>query len=381
MADQGEKTGRQASFAGSRGDASKPEAPLPAEPGITFREAWRTEGLGPRLKALIGWLMGTRLVRSFQHYAVKRGPILASGLAYQALFALFAGLWFLFSVAGLVLAGNAELRGSLVDAVSGAVPGLIGTDPDALINPDDLLGASTTLNLLGIIALLGVLFTTLGFLNSARDGIRDMFDLPQVQANPVLLRVKDLGFLIGFLVVVLLSTALSVIGTTATGFTLGLVGVDEDSVAGNIVGRLVTFVVIAGIDTFIVGAMMRMLAQVAIPWGQLRGGALIGGVGAAVLTVAFQLGVIGGASSNPLLASFVAILGLLVFFNFLCQVLLVASSWTATTLSDQGVVVDEAVEAARLEAARRLVAEHDGPVVEGGFLGRLFRRRPKARVD
>ena len=56
------------------------------------------------------------------------------------------------------------------------------------------------------------------------------------------------------------------------------------------------------------------------------GGALLGGIG---LTVLQQLSglFVSGASSNPLLASFAALIALLLWLNLSAQVILLASTW------------------------------------------------------
>jgi membrane protein len=286
------------------------------------------------VQQLTARILKLRPVRTFQGYSSARGPILASGLAYSALFSVFAGIWVLFSVAGLLLAGNTVLQNQLIAGLSDSIPGLISSSgTSGAIKPADLL-KTQTFSWTGIIALVGGLVTALGFLGSARDGIRAMFDLPSATGNFALVKLKDLAFLIGFAATIVVSTALSVVGTAATGFVLGLVGIAHDSVAGNVAGRAVSLALVIVIDSVVVGTMLRLLAKIRIPWRYLRGGALVGGVGAAVLTVAFQLGVVGGASKNPLLGSFVVIIGLLVFFNFLCQVLLIAAKWVATRLAD-----------------------------------------------
>jgi membrane protein len=292
------------------------------------------------VKQLIARALKLRVVRAFQHYALKRGPILSSGMAYSALFSVFAGIAALFSIAGAVLADDIVLRTRLIDAVAGVIPGLISQNgSEGAIDPDDLLSSSVAFNVTGVIALVGLLFTALGFLASARDAVREVFDLPPAPGNFLFMKLTDLVFLIGFLVLIVISTTLSVVGTGATSFVLDLIGIGSDSLVGAIVGRLVSLVLVVALDAVAVAGILRILARIRIPFRELAQGALLGGVGIAVLTVLFQLGILGGASSNPLLASFVVILGLLIFFNFICQALLISAAWTATVLGDKDIPV------------------------------------------
>jgi membrane protein len=312
-----------------------------------------------RITDLIAQAQRLKPVRVFQYYAGKRGPILSGGLAYSALFAIFAGVALLFSVAGLVLAGDDVLRGRLVDALASAVPGLVDSgDGSGAIDPEDLLGSTATFNVAGLIALAGLLVTALGFLGSARDAIRDMFDLPIAAGNFALMKLKDLAFLLGFLVTFVVSTALSVAGAAATETVLGLLGIDDGSPAGYVLGRGISLVLVAAIDAVVVAMFVRVLAGIRVPVRRLVPGALIGGSGIAVLTLLFQLGII-RSTSNPLVASFVVILGLLVFFNLICQVLLVSAAWTAMTLRDQGISVNApGVRRMRRTARPRISGPH-----------------------
>ena len=135
----------------------------------------------------IAWIQRLKAVRVFVRYGQDRGPILASGMAYQALFAVFAGLWVGFSIAGLVVSGDTALQDAIFDALDQAVPGLIkdGSSGNGAIDPA-ILTEGAPFTLAGILAFVGLLFTALGWLAAARDSIRTLFDLLLVAANLVL---------------------------------------------------------------------------------------------------------------------------------------------------------------------------------------------------
>jgi hypothetical protein len=102
---------------------------------------------------------------------------------------------------------------------------------------------------------------------------------------------------------------------------------------------------------------------------------MLGAVGLGVLKVAGSA-LLGGATRNPLIASFAVLAGLLIFFNFACQVILIAASWIAVGLEDAGIVVDPRVAAQRLANARELVAANEPePESEPNWLSRVLRRR------
>lgn len=327
-----------------------------------------------RITALIAWVQKQRLVRVFVNYTEKRGPILASGLAYQGLFAGFAALWVSFSIAGIVLAGDVVLRQSLIDALSDVVPGLIGTDGDGAIDPEVLLSAGG-FTFAAVIALVGLLVTALGWLDSARSSVRTIFDLPNPKTNFLLLKVTDLLVGLVFGVALLVFVALSVGATQASGWLLDLVGL-RDSDFAIVVGRVLTAALMFLLGSVILFALYRFLAGIPIPFSRLRAGVLIGAGG----LTALQLGgtaLIGGASNNPLIAPFAVIAGLLIILNFGCQVILIGASWIAVDVADRGILLDPEAKARALEEAQEEAIEEDKARNPRG-LRRLFHRRRRA---
>jgi membrane protein len=288
-----------------------------------------------RFGPLVGWVRKLFVVRVLLYYSNAQGALLASGLAFQAIFAVFAAVWVGFSIIGLVVAGDAHLQRPLVDFLADTVPGLIKSSTGAgAIDPKMLLSAGT-FTLSGIIALIGVLVTAVGWLASARTAIRIIFGVPQSKTNFFLLKLRDLGVALGFSVALIVSAALSVAGSAATGFGLDLLGMSPHSLAGNIAGKSVTIALSFLLDAVILGALFRVLSGVRIPWRRLFGGVVVGAIALGALKV---LGgsLLGVSKNNPLLASFAVILGLLIFFNFVCQVILLSASWVSVAVDDRG---------------------------------------------
>lgn len=334
------------------------------------------------IPALIARVMKLKPVRVFQHYAASGGPLMASGLANQGLFATFAGLWVGFSIIGLVIAGDPGLRSSLIDTISDALPGLISTGgTDGAIDPDLLLKANI-LNWTGALALVGLLFTAIGFLASARESVRRIFTVAPSTTNFLLLKLKDLGLAVGFGAALILSTVVSAVSTAALSWVLAVTGIGAESTVGTIGGRILGLLIALAIDTAVLTALYRVLAGIPIPLRRLVGGALIGGVALGALKLLGGL-LLGGASNNPLIASFAIIAGLLIFLNLVCQVILVSAAWISVGMDDAGIAADPvAAEKARLEQERiaeleRLAAQAERP----RGLARLFRRRSRDAAD
>jgi membrane protein len=327
---------------------------------------------------LIERITALKPVRVVMHYGQSRGPILASGLAFQAIFAVFGGLWVGFSIAGLVLVTNIGLRTALIDVLAQTIPGLIATDgtdgTDGIIDPETLLSAGS-FGWQGAIALVILLFAALNWLASARGATRSIFSLPTSETNFLLLKARDLGLALGFGTLLLVSAALSVVGTLALDAVLQWVGI-RDTTLSTVLGRTVTLAIMFLLDAFVLGMLYRVLAGVKIPLHHLRQGAIIGALALGALKV---LGgnLLGGASNNPLLLGFAVLLGLLIWFNFACQAILISSAWIAVGVSDEGIVLDEKVAAERLEQARVLVAAHEPEPDAAGrpWWQRVFGRR------
>ncbi|HEU0205209.1 MAG TPA: YihY/virulence factor BrkB family protein [Pseudolysinimonas sp.] len=304
------------------------------------------------------WVQSLKPVRVALHYSRLRGPILASGLAFQGLFAVFAGLWVAFSIAGLVISDNVAAQNAIVTALNNAIPGLIDTgDGSGAIKVRTLLSAGA-FGWTGAIALIGLLYSALGWLGSARDAVRTMFELPSPAANFAVLKVRDLALGVGLGIVVMVSAVLSVAGTSATGFLLGLAGITTQTVIATVLSRIVTLGVMFVLDTVVIAAFYRLLAAIRIPRRRLWAGALLGAIGLGLLKT-LGSALLGAATNNPLIASFAVLAGLLLFFNLVCQVILIAASWIATGVEDAGIVVDPRVAAQRLANARELLAAHD----------------------
>ena len=79
--------------------------------------------------------------------------------------------------------------------------------------------------------------------------------------------------------------------------------------------------------------LFRVLSGVRASGRQLLVGSVLGGVGLIVLQQLSSL-FVGGAASNPLLASFASLIALLLWFNLSAQVILIASSYIIVSVRE-----------------------------------------------
>lgn len=280
---------------------------------------------------LVQWLQGTRPVRVVMHFTSHGGIVMAGGMAYSALFSGFAAIWVFFSVVAFVFARSPELMDSLITTVSGTVPGLIGED--GVIEPDQLTSVGV-FGWTGAIALVGALWTAIGWIANTRTAIRTIFGVPTAtQRNFVLDKVIDLAFVLAIAVGMIASVAVSIASTGLLDWLLGLIQIESSVVSFFLWlgGLVVTFLV----NVLIVACILSVLSGLRIPRRILVGTSALGALGLVILT---QLGslLIGGATRNPFLASFAVLIGVLLFANFVCMLLLISASWAKVWMDDAG---------------------------------------------
>ncbi|WP_166879605.1 MULTISPECIES: YihY/virulence factor BrkB family protein [unclassified Salinibacterium] len=306
-------------------------------------------GLRARVTETVATGRTSRPVRVVQRYLDRRGSLLAAGMSYQALFAVFAGIWVGFSVAGLFLAGHPALSDALFTFLNTSVPGLIDTGAGGIIDPDQLLEAQT-LGWTGIVALVSLLITALAWLAYARTSVRAIFEVPLPTTPYLLLKLKDFGLTVAYGLAVLVSAALSVVSTSALEGMFGLLGLTDSPVAvatTRSVGLTLMFV----LDTVVLATLYRVLSGLRIPLPRLVAGSMLAAAGLGLLKV-LGTALLGGATRNPLLASFAVVIGLLIWFNLVCHVILIGAAWIAVGMADRGLAPDPRLAAAEEERRR-----------------------------
>lgn len=276
------------------------------------------------------WVQRLRPWRTFSHFTDVGGSVLSGGMSYQALFAVFAGLWVGFGIFGIVLQGRPELLDSLVTQINTFVPGLLGENGDDGAVELGLLLQARVLSWTSLAAGASLLWVALNWFTGTRRSIRIIFGLEVKQyRNPVLLKLRDFVLAIGFFAAILVSAALTVLSSNLTDLVFSWIGADPDNWFLGWLGSLVRYGAMLVFDILVLIAMHRFLAEVRVPRWKLLSGCVLGGL--ALLGLKVLGGVLlGGASSNPVLASFAVFVGLLLWFNFICRTLLLTSAWIAT---------------------------------------------------
>lgn len=289
------------------------------------------------MKALLARLQATHGWRAWQHYGRHRGNVLAGGVAYFGLFSVFSALAVGFTVLGLVVGRDSSLQTSVLAEVDTQLPGLLDIGPDGgPLDPADLF-SDDVLSVAGLIAFVLALLSGLGWLDAVREGIRAVFGLATDQRNVVVKKVRDVGVLATLGLAILASAVLSVTVNAAAGALLESVGL-EGGLLGRGLLRALGVLAVLAVDTAIFMILFRLLSGLAVPWRDLRSGALFGAVGLGLLKLFGGLLLGGAGGSNPLLATAGVIIGLLVWMNLVSRLMLVAAAWAATHAAKVGSV-------------------------------------------
>lgn len=286
-------------------------------------------GVVARVKHLAEWAKHTRIARALARYSAARGALLAGGITYVALFSVFAALAIGYTVFMWVLGGNEELRESVIDAIDQALPGILdtsaaGEDSNGMVSPDQLV-VDSAINLTSVIAALVLLWSAMSVMNAIKISVRAMFGITPPKENIVVAKLRDLAGFIVLAFAVLLTAALGIAVGAAGQWVMDLIGVTGGFSAWML--RVLGFLLAAAVDIGVVALLLRALAGARAPRRDLLLGALLGGIAAAVLR---QLGTsVVGAVDDPLLASFAALVTLLLWINILARILLIVAAFTA----------------------------------------------------
>jgi membrane protein len=278
-----------------------------------------------RAKALVAWWKASRPGRALAWYNARHGALLCGGMAYAALFSLFAALAIGWTVFMAVLGSRTELQEAVLEQIDTWLPGLVGTEETAVLSPDDLV-LDNAVTVTSVVALVVLVFSAIAFMAALRTSVQSMFDVPPTAQNPVVAKARELGGFVLLGVGVLLSAAASVV-VSGLGATLAdLLG---GSTVLTVVVRVLGLAIGLAVDTVVVALVVVLVGGVRPARRDLLVGSL---VAAAVVGALRYLGtsiVVGSASRNALLASFAVIVTLLVLVNFVARVLLMVCAWMA----------------------------------------------------
>lgn len=288
-------------------------------------------------------------VRVWRHFLIANGFLLAAGVSYQALFAIFAAVYVAFALAGLWLGGSEQAIQNLIDLINQYVPGLI--DKDGPITPDAVAEIATNsaslFGITGAIALVTLIWTAIGWVTFSRRAVREIFVLPPDRRPYLLLKSGDLLAAALFGILLLIGGGLGAVGTWALDIVFSLFGLDTGSVWFSIGVRTATLLISFAINAAALAALYRFLTGTSLRWRTIWPGALLAGAAVTVL----QLGagwLLSYTPTNALLATFAIFVGLLLWFRLIGIIMLVGAAWIAISARDENIPLLEKTEAEQL---------------------------------
>jgi len=269
----------------------------------------------------------TRLFGAWKRYSDSRGNVLAGGVGYFAFFSIFPAVLLAFTIFGLVLRDQPQLLEEAKNAVNELLPGFVRSqdNPRGVIDVSAPTGAALTIS--GVLSAAGLVYAGVGWLGAMRDAIRAIFGAAGSLGNAVVVKLRDLGVMVGLGVGIVVSGVAGAVTGALSAWAASLVGLEGQGWVVTSTGVVVSVV----LDAALVAVLLRLEAGVDVPWPVLRNASLVGGVGLTALKKFGSL-LLSGTLHNPLYASFALVAGLLLWLNLMSRVILVAAAWAANDL-------------------------------------------------
>jgi membrane protein len=272
------------------------------------------------------------LVQAGQSYTTHHGDHYAAAITFFSVLSLVPLLMIAFAAAGFVLAGNPELLGKLQDQIQAAAPAGLGPTLNQVI--DEAIASRSGV---GIVGLLGALYSGLGWMGNLREALTAQWKSPQGKSpqgeqppEPEgFLRTKmfDLLALLGLGVALMVSFALTAAGTAFADVVLNVLGL------GQVVGARLVLTVLA-LAASVAGMWLVFLWVIArlprepVPLRSAMRAALVGAVGFEILKQAFAI-YLDSVTNSPTGRLFGPVIGLMVFAYFASRFLLFLTAWAA----------------------------------------------------
>ncbi len=357
-----------------------------------LRERWEASRLRERLDQpierateLTQRTIGSFPVRVWRRFLRRNGFLLAASISYQSLFALFATLYSAFAVVGLWLGGSQDAIDGLIRVVNSYIPGFIGESGP--VDADDVASiardSGSLLAVTGSIALAVAVWTAIGFVTFTRRAVRGIFGLPFDTRSFVLLKIGDLVAAILFGAALVLGAALGLVAGGIVSQVLTWLQIDVPSSAADLVSRIGSVLVSIALNSAALTLLIRFLTGTSLPWRSIIPGATAGGGALALLQLGFGFLAV-YSPSNPLLATFSVVIGLLLWLRLAGIVMLVAASWIAVAATDADIPLATLSDAERRDAeqrALRVVAEAGVREARSALAAARWWERPGARRD
>jgi membrane protein len=338
-------------------------------------------GTVDKLRARYPWL--DHLIRAATRYTDKHGDHYAAAITFFSILALVPLLMVAFAAAGFVLANNQALLSEIQNSITAAVPPGLGDLLNSVIEQ-----AIAQRNAVGIIGLLGALFSGLGWMSNLREALSEQWDQRGEPPSIVRRYGSDLLAMVGLGLAFGLSFAITAVGTGLSTTILEFLGLAGQSWA-QFLFFLAGLVVTLAANWLVFLWVIARLPREPVTLRSAVRAALLAAVGFVILQQVMTV-YISSVTNSPAGAAFGPIIGLLVFANFVSRFILFVTAWAATLRENEReelpepapVIVRPAVTVGRTPGARATAGLLGAGALLGGVLGLGLsgsRRRDQAR--
>lgn len=263
------------------------------------------------------WRGFDHLCRAAVRYNDVLGGRLAAAIAYYGFFAVFALILIAYSIFGLLVKANLDLFAVVQRFLAQNLP---------FLDVQAILASGKTI---GVVGLIGLVFTGVGWVEAIRSSQRFIWRLNQQPGYFVVRQVVDLMVLVGILLLV----ACSVFAVAALESLLDWLADGRVS----LLLSLVSWALTVGINMLLAAALLVAVPRLRMTVRRLVPPVLLVGTGITLLNTVGR-SFVSLVTHNPAYALVGSAVGVLVYLYVFNQLLLFGAAWAAT--SPHGRVTD-----------------------------------------
>jgi membrane protein len=257
------------------------------------------------------------LSRAWLRYTEVQGGRLAAAIAYYGFFAVFALLLIGYSVFGILITNNPALLEIVNDFLKQNLP---------FLNLQQILDTGKTVGIVGIV---GLTFTGIGWVEAIRSSQRLIWHLNEQPGYFGVRQVLDLAVLLGILLLLALSQ-------------LAVYGLEQllDWLAGDRFGFVLSaasLILTVAVNMLLAAALLAAVPRLRMTVRRMAPPELQVGIGVTLLNTVGK-SFVGLVTRNPAYGLVASAVGVLVYLYVFNQLLLFGAAWAAT--SPHGRVVD-----------------------------------------
>ncbi|MHA5052478.1 YihY/virulence factor BrkB family protein [Streptomyces sp. SD15] len=276
----------------------------------------------------IAQLMRTHVWRAFERLAKVHWARLAAAITFTSFVALFPLITVGAAIGASLLSKDQLSR--LQDKITGQAPGLSG-----LLNLNSLVAHAGSV---GLIAGALLLVIGINWVGALRGCLRAVWEKEQDPGNPILLKLKDTGVLVGLGVVGVVGMGSSVFANSAVGWAADKVGIEGG--AGRTLLFFAGLAIALLVDFLLLVYLLTRLPQVHPGRRAVVIAGLIGAVGFELLKLLLT-SYLQGVAGKSMYGAFAVPVAVVLWINLMARLLLYCAAWTATAVPSGGTGVGE----------------------------------------